>query len=178
MLHAVLPTNTQSAFKISPDYSWTPFTVKTIDCMHQTWTRKGAHHPAVYYPYIRCLPSLSRVPVAAVSTRMPASADRTARCQFQATGQPVSWTQASDAMTSRLPRYEAKCVQRGYCQWGSVPLRSDIKGTELPSANVLIPLERQLIDLQLYRWQFYIMKFCSRIFVLYCRNCPKDDRFR
>jgi len=24
------------------------------------------------------------------STRMPASADRTARCQFQATGQPVS----------------------------------------------------------------------------------------
>jgi len=30
--------------------------------------------------------------------------DRTARRQFQATGQPVSRTQASDAMTSRLPR--------------------------------------------------------------------------
>jgi len=43
---------------------------------------------------------------------MPASADRTARRQFQATGQPVSRTQASDAMKSRLPRYEAKCVQR------------------------------------------------------------------
>jgi len=25
---------------------------------------------------------------------------------------------------------------------------------------------------------FYIMKFCSRLFVLYCRNCPKDDKFR
>ena len=38
-------------------------------------------------------------------TRRPASADRTARRQFQATGQPVSRTQASDALTSRLPRY-------------------------------------------------------------------------
>ena len=35
-------------------------------------------------------------------TRRPASADSTARRQFQATGQPVSRTQASDAMTSRL----------------------------------------------------------------------------
>jgi len=43
-------------------------------------------------------------------TRRPASANRTARRQFQATGQPVSRTQASDAMTSRLPRYEATCV--------------------------------------------------------------------
>jgi len=39
-----------------------------------------------------------------------ATADRTARRQFQATGQPVSRTHASDAMTSRLPRYEARCV--------------------------------------------------------------------
>jgi len=35
-------------------------------------------------------------------------------------------------MTSRLPRYEAKCVQRRCFQCGLVPLRSDIKGTELP----------------------------------------------
>jgi len=34
------------------------------------------------------------------------------------------------------------------------PLRSDIKGMELPSANILIPLERQLIALQLCRWVF------------------------
>jgi len=57
-------------------------------------------------------------------------------------------------MTSRLPRYEAKCVQRRCFQCGSVALRSDIKGTELPPANILIPLERQLIALQLCRWEF------------------------
>jgi len=37
------------------------------------------------------------------------------------------------------------------CNWGSVRLRSDIKGTELPPANTLITLERQLIALQLCR---------------------------
>jgi len=56
----------------------------------------------------------------------------TARRQFQATGQPVNRKQASDAMTSRLPRYEAKWVQRRCFQCGSVPLRSYIKRTELP----------------------------------------------
>jgi len=59
-------------------------------------------------------------------TRRPASADRTARHEFQATGQPLSRTQASDAMTSRLPRYDAKCVQRRCFQCESAPLRSDI----------------------------------------------------
>jgi len=56
--------------------------------------------------------------------------------------------------TSWLPRYDAKCVQRSWFQCWSVPLRSDIKGTELPPANILIPLERQLIALQLCCWQF------------------------
>jgi len=79
-----------------------------------------------------------------INTGSPASADRTARRQFQATGQPVSRTQASDAMTSRLMRYEAKCVQRTCFQWGSVPLRSDIKGTELLIDNILIPLEKAI----------------------------------
>ena len=111
-------------------------------------------------------------------TRRPASADRKARRQFQATGQPVSRTQASKAMTSRLPRYEAKCVQRRCFQCGSVPLRSDIKGTELPPANILIPVERQLTALQLCCWEFLYNELCSRRFVLYCRSCPKDDKFR
>jgi len=51
-------------------------------------------------------------------------------------------------------RSEAKCVQRRCFQWGSIPLRSDIKGTELLPANILIPLERQLIALQRCRWLF------------------------
>ena len=54
----------------------------------------------------------------------------------------------------RLLRYEAKCVQRRCFQLGLVHLRSGIKGTELPPANILIPLERQLIALQLCHWQF------------------------
>ena len=33
-----------------------PFTVKMIDCMHQTRPRKGAQHPAVRYPHARHLP--------------------------------------------------------------------------------------------------------------------------
>jgi len=112
-------------------------------------------------------------------TRRPAySADRTVHRQFQATGQPVSQTQASDAITSRLPRYEAKCVQRRCFQCRSVPLRSDIKGTEPPPANILIPLERQLIALHFAADSFYIMKLFSRLFVLHCLNCPKDYKFR
>jgi len=86
-----------------------------------------------------------------IGTRRPASADRTARHQFQATGQPVSRTQASEAVTSRLPHYEVKCVQCRCFRWGSVPLCSDIMGTELPPASISIPLEMQLIALQLCR---------------------------
>ena len=56
-----------------------------------------------------------------------------------------SRTQASDAMTSRLPRYEAKCVQRRCFQWGSVRLRSYIKGTELPPCQY-IDTTRKAID--------------------------------
>jgi len=66
------------------------------------------------------------------------------------TGQPLSQTQANDD-SGQLPRYEAKCVQCMRFQWGSVPLRADIKGMELPPANILIPLERQLIAIQLCR---------------------------
>ena len=103
------------------------------------------------YENVSCRDSLLRNILE--GTRRPASADRTERRRFQATGQPVSRTQASEAMTSRLPRYEVKCVRRCF-QCGSIPLRSDIKGMVLPPANILIPLERQLIALQLCRSQF------------------------
>jgi len=39
---------------------------------------------------------------------------------------------------------------------GSVFMRSDIKGTELPLANIMIPLEMQLIALQVAADSFYI----------------------
>ena len=99
-------------------------------------------------PYVSCL---------LAATRRPASADRTARRQFQATGQPVSRTQASDAMTSWLLRYETKCVRVG-------PFAFRYQG------HAATPC--QYIDTA---WH---MKLCSRLFVLHCRNCPKDDKFR
>ena len=58
----------------------------------------------------------------------------------------------------------------------SVPLRSDIKGT-LPHANILIPLERQL-RYNFAADSFYIIKLCSRLFVLHCRRHPKYDNSR
>ena len=111
-------------------------------------------------------------------TRRPASADTTARCQFQATGQPVSRTQASDAMASRLPHYEAKCVQCRCFQCGSVPLHSHIKGTELPLPIYWYHSKGNWLYYNFAAESFYIMKLCSRLFVLYCRNCPKDHKFR
>ena len=62
------------------------------------------------------------------------------------------------------PHYAAKCVQRRCFQCGSVSLRSDIKGTELPPVNILIPLERQLIAIQLCRWEFLYNETLQQIF--------------
>jgi len=46
-------------------------------------------------------------------------------------------------------------------------------GRGRPPAKILIPLERQFAA-----DSFYIMKLCSRFFVLYCRSRPEDDRSR
>ena len=43
-----------------------------------------------------------------------------------------------------------------------------ISGGIRPPANISIPFADSL----------YIMKLCSRLFVLYCRSRPKDDKFR
>ena len=81
-----------------------------------------------------------------------------------------------------VPPAEYECVCNASASNGvgrSVPLRSDIKGTELPPANILIPLERQLIARYNFAADsFYIVKLGSRLPVRYCRNCPKDDKFR
>jgi len=63
-------------------------------------------------------------------------------------------------------------------QCGSVPLRSDIKGTELPLPIYWYHSKDNWVRYNFAAESFYIMKLCSRLFVLYCRNCPKDDKFR
>ena len=112
------------------------------------------------------------------TTRRPASADRIACRQFQATGQPVSRTQASDAMTSRLPRYEAKCVQRRCFRWGSVLCVQISRERSYPLPIYWYHSKGNWLRYKFAADSFYIMKLCSRLFVLYCRNCPKDDKFR
>ena len=81
-------------------------------------------------------------------------------------------------MTLWLPRYEAKCVQRVcfQCEW--VPWHSDIKGTELPPPIYWYHSKGSWLRYNFAAESFYIMKLCSRVFVLYCQNCPKDDKFR
>jgi len=51
-------------------------------------------------------------------------------------------------------------------------------GRGRPPANILIPPQRQIDCATICRWHFYIMKLFSTHFVLYCRKCPKDDKFR
>ena len=94
-----------------------------------------------------------RIPSTKIITRRPASADRTARRQFQATGQPVSRTQASDAMTSRLPRWGEVCATQ-VLPMRVGPFAFRYQGNGATPANILIPLDRQLIALQLCRWEF------------------------
>jgi len=66
----------------------------------------------------------------------------------------ISTTDLYNTTADRWSCYQQNKNKKRTCfQWGSVPLRSDIKGMELPPANILIPLERQLIALQLCRWQ-------------------------
>jgi len=90
--------------------------------------------------------------------------------RFRATGQPVSWTQASDAMASRLAALWGEVCATQMLPTGVGPFAFRYQGNAATSANILIPLERQLIALQLCRWQIYIMKLCSKRFFLYCRN--------
>jgi len=67
----------------------------------------------------------------------------------------ICTTDLYNATADRWHEYECVCNASASNGVGwSVPLHSDIKGTELPTANILIPLERQLTALQLCRWQF------------------------
>ena len=109
----------------------------------------------------------------------PLTGQRAANFRLLATSKPVSWTQASDAMTSRLPRYEANYMCNA--------------GASNAGRSLCVQISREPsypLPIHWYHWKgnwlrynfaadsFYIMKLCSRLLVLYCRNCPKDDKFR
>ena len=122
----------------------------------------------------QCTTSIPSYCYYSVLTRRPASANRTAHRLFQATDQPVSQMQASDAITLRLPCYEAKCVQRRCFQWG----RSLCIQISREQLTYWYHLKGNWLRYNFAAESFYIMKLCSRLFVLYCRNWLKDDKFR
>jgi len=107
-----------------------------------------------------------------------ASADRTARRQFQATGQPVSQTQASDVMTSRCRTMRQSMFNAGASNAGrSVCVQISMERS-YPMPIYWYHSKGNWMRYNIAAVSFYIMKLCSRLFVLYCRNCPKDDKLR
>ena len=69
---------------------------------------------------------------------------------------------------------QGKMCQNSLPSGGGRSLGAKIsRGRGRTPGNIFIPLERQLIALQLCCWGFYIMKLCSRLFVPYFRSCPK-----
>ena len=101
-------------------------------------------------------------------TRRPASADRTARRQFQATGQPASRTQACDAMTSRLPRYEAKCATQVLPM--RVGLFASIYQGNGATPSQYIDTTRKAIDCAItLRYNYTCWKFASPVTALRSR---------
>jgi len=116
-----------------------------------------------------------------IITRRPASAVRTACRQFQATGQPVSQMQASDAIDVTAAAL-----------WGEV-CATQVAGASNAGRSLCVQISRERsFSLPIYwyhsegNWlryncaaeSLYIMKLCSRLFVFYCRNCQKDEKFR
>jgi len=89
---------------------------------------------------------------------------------------PTSEPNTGYNTSGRLPRYKAKCVQRRCFQWGSVPLGSDIKGTELPLPIYWYHSKgNNWLRYNFAADSFYVMKLWNR---LQCRNCMKDGKFR
>ena len=123
--------------------------VSLIPKIEQKWVMSPWPRPLwlfVILMIVLAVPSLC-------TTGRPASADRTARRQFQATGQPVSRTQTSDGGRSL-------CVQIS-------------RGRSYPLPIYWYHLKGKWLRYNFATGSFYIMKLCKRLFVLYCRNCPK-----
>ena len=89
----------------------------------------------------------------------------------------ISWWVLVLSLTVR--RYKAKCVRTRCLQEGMGQFEPRFQG----EAVVPLPIYWHHSKGNWLRYHFaadsfYIMKLCSRLFVLYCRNCPKDDTFR
>jgi len=111
-------------------------------------------------------------------TRRSADADKTARRQFQATGQPVTerrlvtqWRHGCHAMRPSVCNAGASNAGRSLC----VQIARE---RSYPLPIYWYHSKGNWLRYNFAAGSFYIMKLCSRLFVLYCLNCPKDDKFR
>ena len=73
----------------------------------------------------------------------------------------------------KVETLQGKMCQNSLPSGGLGHLEPKFEGKGRPPANILTPLERQLIALQPCR--FYIMELCSRLFVVHCRSRPNYD---
>ena len=156
------------------------FIVTLIDtnCQKNAWaTTSYSSYNWLWLSSYMAQTSTAKISTALTALTRPASADRTARRQFQATGQPMSRTQVSDAMMSRLPCYEAKCVQRRCFQCQSLCIQIS-RERSYPLPVYWYHSKGNWLRYNFAADSFYIIKLCSRLFFLYCWNCPKDDKFR
>ena len=72
-------------------------------------------------------------------------------------------------LSLKVEALHGKMCQNSLPSGGGGSVSAKISGGRgRPPANILIPLERQLFALQFALKEFYIMKLCGRVFVLYC----------
>jgi len=107
-----------------------------------------------------------------INTR-PASADTTARRQFQATGQPVS-----ERRLVMQWRHGCRAMRRSVCNAGASNAGWSLCIQISRERSYTLPTywyhsKGNWLHYNTATDSFYIMKLCSRLFVLYCRNCPR-----
>ena len=107
-------------------------------------------------------------------TKRPASADRTARRQFQATGQPVSQTQW---------RHGCRATRRSVCNAGASNGGRSLCVQISREWSYPLPIywyhsKRQLIALQLCCWQFLYNETLQQPFRPWLSKSSKNDKSR
>ena len=114
-----------------------------------------------------------------VPTRRPASADRTARSQLQA----ILANQWADRRQVTQWRHGCRAMRRSVCNAGDSNAGRSLCVQISRERSYPLPIywhhsKGNSLRYNFAAESFYIMKLCSRLFVLYCRNCPKYDKFR
>jgi len=106
-------------------------------------------------------------------TRRPASADRTACRHFIST---------TDLYNTTADRWSCQLPNRNVCATDVLPMGGPFAFRYHANGSTpcqYIDTTRKAIDCATtLPLSFYILKIGSRLFVLCCRNCPEDDKFR